>query len=385
VTSAALSRIEAKLALLKCPRCADGASDLALEPDAIRCGSCGSRYPVVGEVPVFSSRPPRPADSRKVHGGRHGSVWRVRAHTAFGSVLWLAYLLAASVRERRNFFRSDLGLIPEVESWLPYRYYSTVPFVLYLKAREIDLFSRIPMESPSLEIGGGGGDMSRFAFAGKRIDVDCEYYVDNFAEFDRDDLHAVTDLHVGGSIYNLPLRDASFRTVVMVHIADHLMEIEAAFKELSRVLRPGGALVFTTYSRHVFDHLPLARLLHRVSDGLARWYQRRRCARWHLWRGAFPYIHPDPEEATGQNLFSVAEWTQLGARYDLTLEHVRPFTTTAWTTLMDLQHRSHPRFFLKPLWRFVSHVVRQERTRTPSLDEREAANLFLVFRRRAPA
>jgi SAM-dependent methyltransferase len=58
----------------------------------------------------------------------------------------------------------------------------------------------------------------------------------------------------------LPLRDASFDLIVMSHVAEHLTEPEPVFRELARVLRPGGLLLLLTPNR--WHYVPLvARLV----------------------------------------------------------------------------------------------------------------------------
>jgi SAM-dependent methyltransferase len=76
---------------------------------------------------------------------------------------------------------------------------------------------------------------------------------------------------VTGDLRALPLRDASFDLIVMSHVAEHLSEAEAAFRELARVLRPGGRLLLLTPNR--WHYVPLAaRLLpHRLHVGFNRW------------------------------------------------------------------------------------------------------------------
>ena len=54
---------------------------------------------------------------------------------------------------------------------------------------------------------------------------------------------------VKGNLGSLPLRDESFDLIVMSHVAEHLTEPEAVFRELSRVLRPGGRLLLLTPNR----------------------------------------------------------------------------------------------------------------------------------------
>jgi len=47
------------------------------------------------------------------------------------------------------------------------------------------------------------------------------------------------------SVYALPFADNSFDAVLMVRVFHHLHDSEAALKELHRILRPGGTLVFS--------------------------------------------------------------------------------------------------------------------------------------------
>jgi SAM-dependent methyltransferase len=69
----------------------------------------------------------------------------------------------------------------------------------------------------------------------------------------------------------LPLRDATFDLIVMSHVAEHLTQPEAVFRELARVLRPGGRLLLLTPNR--WHYVPLvARLVpYRLHVAFNRW------------------------------------------------------------------------------------------------------------------
>lgn len=57
---------------------------------------------------------------------------------------------------------------------------------------------------------------------------------------------------IGGTVSNLPLRDAAFDVVVSTSTLDHLdsiADIAASLRELHRVLRPGGRLILTLDNR----------------------------------------------------------------------------------------------------------------------------------------
>ena len=74
-----------------------------------------------------------------------------------------------------------------------------------------------------------------------------------------------------GDLGALPLRDASFDLIVMSHVAEHLVEPEAVFRELARVLRPGGRLLLLTPNRWHYVALGARLLPHRLHVAFNRW------------------------------------------------------------------------------------------------------------------
>jgi SAM-dependent methyltransferase len=67
-----------------------------------------------------------------------------------------------------------------------------------------------------------------------------------------------------GDVRALPLRDASFDVVLTSHVVEHLPRPEAAFREMARVLRPGGRLLVLTPNRFHYVPLVAALLPHRL-------------------------------------------------------------------------------------------------------------------------
>lgn len=79
------------------------------------------------------------------------------------------------------------------------------------------------------------------------------------------------DAAVRGDLYTLPLRDASFDLAVLSHVAEHLARPQAAFRELARVLRPGGRLLLLTPNRWHYVTVGARLTPHPLHEAFSRW------------------------------------------------------------------------------------------------------------------
>jgi len=64
-----------------------------------------------------------------------------------------------------------------------------------------------------------------------------------------------------GTIYDIPAVDDSFDAVIITEVTEKLLNLPLAFKEISRVLKPGGILLFDTINRTWKSWLVVANLL----------------------------------------------------------------------------------------------------------------------------
>lgn len=83
--------------------------------------------------------------------------------------------------------------------------------------------------------------------------------------------NANLDAGVRGDLNDLPLRDNSFDVAILSHVAEHLTEPLAAFRELARVLRPGGRLLVLTPNRWHYVALGARVMPQRLHVAFNRW------------------------------------------------------------------------------------------------------------------
>lgn len=97
---------------------------------------------------------------------------------------------------------------------------------------------------------------------------------------EREGLEERVAAYVHGSIYELPFEDASFDHAISLNVFNHLERPEQALKEMSRVLRPGGTLLFNFANLRSW-YWPAARRINRRAtavgqDVYSRWEAPRR-------------------------------------------------------------------------------------------------------------
>jgi SAM-dependent methyltransferase len=161
---------------------------LALADDMLACRNCGSDYPIVRGVPVF--RPER---------------WQVTDS-------WFETMYAGRSRVeelRTDYLRDERRLLTE-------------------------LAMQRGLEGPCLEVGCGTG---LFAETVPQY-IGLEYA---FEALFADGFESATRLC--GDAHRLPLADSSMECVFSFNTLEHVPELDRAFEEIDRVLKPGGVLV----------------------------------------------------------------------------------------------------------------------------------------------
>lgn len=151
-------------------------------------------------------------------------------------------------KQRQNIF--DGSLIDNIlKSYWKYSLYG-----LMFKIEEGYYYSGLELKSPSLEIGTGDCITSNIFFNGKKIDIasDAAWRAFDFADAksSKTSILRIFNNFIAFDVGAIPFKKSSIKDIVMVHIVDHIPDLDSALNEMSRVLQDGGNLYFSGFSDH---------------------------------------------------------------------------------------------------------------------------------------
>ncbi len=123
-----------------------------------------------------------------------------------------------------------------------------------LKRLEKERFwDRVEFPRPSLEVGVSDGTASRYFFAGRPIDLGCEFLLTELLTSD-----PPYPTCFAANVKFLPFADGTLETVLCSQTVTCVYEsLISVLAEVNRVLRPGGRFVFTTHGPAYLRGLPL--------------------------------------------------------------------------------------------------------------------------------
>ena len=149
-----------------------------------------------------------------------------------------------------------------------YENFWTGPAKQYLDELErLIVAESLPGGDAVVDIGAGFGRMGR-CYIGKYRSVHMVEPASNLREDAARTYGDAVNYHEA-SIYKMPFPDATFDAAVMVRVFHHLGDSEAAVREIHRVLKPGGLLVFNYSNKRNIKRLGLF-LLGRGKNPLAQ-------------------------------------------------------------------------------------------------------------------
>jgi len=148
-------------------------------------------------------------------------------------------------------------------------------FRALLRSVEARLYQNLDLRPPVLDLGSGDGHFASVAF-GQAIDVGVDPSSKALREAMARSAYRLLLQAEGGK---LPLRRGSFASIFSNSVLEHIPDIDAVLRELLRVARPGGRLVFTVpnpgYRSQLAVALALARLgMPRLAHSYGSWFNR---------------------------------------------------------------------------------------------------------------
>jgi len=146
-----------------------------------------------------------------------------------------------------------------------------------LRAIECRELVELPFERPILDVGCGDGLFGRVFFP-EPVEVGFDRSEKELATAAR---HGAYRELVQGDVAELPFADASFATVFSNGVLEHVDQLDAALRQIARVLRPGGRLIMTVPTMRdelelsgaaALRALGMGALAQRYADGYNRFF-----------------------------------------------------------------------------------------------------------------
>lgn len=138
-----------------------------------------------------------------------------------------------------------------------------------VRACEGELFSNVKIEHPCLDIGCGDGLFASVVFD-EELDVGLDI---QHSELQIARESGAYKMLVRANACRIPFPDNHFKLVISNCVFEHIPGFEAAFREINRVLQPGGAYVFTCHSHFYNEYLFYTRLFRHLGlNRVSSWY-----------------------------------------------------------------------------------------------------------------
>lgn len=149
------------------------------------------------------------------------------------------------------------------------KFLKVAPFALALwRTPEAVAFSSVKYKKPILDLGCGFGEFAGVVFDKMEMGIDV-----NKVELDRALKGGKYKDVLWADARKLPFKDSSYSTVLSVSVLEHIKEADKALKEVSRILKKGGLLMFSVPTDKLYENLAVVKLLKRMRlEPLAKRY-----------------------------------------------------------------------------------------------------------------
>lgn len=200
--------------------------------------------------------------------------------------------------------------------------YSLLPSLGLWRAEEARLFGELELKEPVLDLGCGNGFFAATALD-RQVEAGCDR---DFSQVNRAKLSEAYRFALVADIANLPFKNGTFTTIICNCVMEHIQHVEQVLHEISRILAPQGAFVFTAPSERFNEWFYLSFLLRKLRLGGLADNQIQRYNRFQ-----FHY-----------NIWPVHRWSDELAKAGLVLDEYRYYSPRAvafvFSALDDIQH-----------------------------------------------
>lgn len=245
--------------------------------------------------------------------------------------------------------------------------YAPANWVL-IRIPECELLSKIKLKSPTLDVGCGDGYFAKVLLSErkeKKFDTGLDF---SPSETLRATQNKVYKKVVTGDIKQMPFKSSQFSSAFSNGTLEHVVGIDQAIKEISRVVKRGGTLAFTVPSKHLSSYLFFSWI-----PGYGYWFNK-----------IFGHI----------NLFDHKQWERILAKNNFKLTQYSYYNSKSQVGLHDLLcWWALPAFFCKRLfgkWILIPKLRRisssielpiLKKVGQPKLSKKEGASLILIAKR----
>jgi SAM-dependent methyltransferase len=196
-------------------------------------------------------------------------------------------------------------------------YMAHAPLALaFERSLEVRLYARLVVQRPVLDLGCGDGLFAKLLF-GEPVETGVDPDPAELARARERGAHRELLACAGDHV---PKPDGTYGTVFSNSVLEHIPELEPVFREVHRLLVPGGRFYFTVPTERFSRYTGTSRLLEAL--GLHRLAARYRRAYDGFWR----HVHAYPPQ----------EWTALGRRAGFELVESRLYDPRGVCLLNDL-------------------------------------------------
>ncbi|MEW6614143.1 MAG: class I SAM-dependent methyltransferase [Thermodesulfobacteriota bacterium] len=194
--------------------------------------------------------------------------------------------------------KNSLNKTPQAETFKKEflkKYLEKAPISLALiRAAECHELSKEDYLRPVLDIGCGNGLFTSILFE-DTIDTGLDISSKEIREAKKTSKYKYL---VASNIEQISFKDGSFSTIFSNSVLEHLTDLNKALKEIHRILKKDGTLIFTTYTEAFGDTLFYSKILAKLRlSGIAGFYSK-----------------TINQIFNHKNLFSLEEWKEILAK-----------------------------------------------------------------------